>query len=152
MEMELRFVKEIASGFVSEEMPSESRYLDIVVEEMRRQDWSSMASNPEIPLALGADDILQALQSPAIVAVLISVWTNLAAPVLRDALNRRVASREDDLKLSARLKADLSKRKLKDYIALQGRKFQLDQEISDRLAERILDWIERHSDEIEHIT
>lgn len=147
-----RFIKDIAVEHVTAELPTEAGYLDVVIEEMGKLNYTvENERTQDTPLGLGANDILQALQSPTIVAILSSVWLNLVVPLTKDILRERL-KKVKDTSVSDQVVTKLSRRKLRDYIKTQGKKINLSDELSDQLAARILDWLRRHPEDIANLS
>ena len=122
MDLRIQFVHDIASEYVSTEVPLEKEYLDILITEITEEYVEFGEIDRDQLFGLGVDEIVQAMQSPAIVLILSSVWTSLIAPLIKDIASKIAIERLDrSSEVNEQVTKRLSTQKLKEYIDLKVR-------------------------------
>jgi hypothetical protein len=152
MDLREEFILEITGQIITSDLPNEAEYLPVIMEELKRQDFSTLEeTNENIPLGLGLGDIGELLRTPQIIAILSSVWVNIIMPLVKEAIDKSHKSNITNEKHKQLLRK-VSKDKLRKYIAIQGRKLKVEEDLINKLSDHIVDWIKRHPDDINRIS
>ena len=119
--------------------------LDEIIEGMSNQGFSLPDRGVDRSMGLGLDDLFQTLKSPAVIALLSSLWTSIIAPVVKDLIVNTVEKTND-----AKHNTDLTKKKeyskkIQKYIREHGKDAGLTSKSAKKLSEDIVEWLEHHS-------
>lgn len=151
---ERAFVSTVARSFVEQELPGELDVVDVVIEEVLASVEGTglgerSCSGASAPLAFGLSELGQFLQSPAVVAALVSIWTGILAPTASDVLTDLVRRRTTLDQSTELLKRRLHRQELRSYVVKAGVDAGLQDDNARRLATYVVRWLERHPEHLE---
>lgn len=152
MNVEGVFIKTIVQEYISKVHPEENEFLITYLQEVEKRNFNTNLENgKDVPFGFGGSDLLAMFQSPIVIQILAGIWRDILVPLYKRILEKNPSAGEKN-GISEQILKTLSRKKLRDYIRGQAKKKLLNDAEADELAERVVDWLRRHPEEIKHIT
>ncbi len=152
MNIESIFIKGIANEYISETHPEEEEFLTAYLEHAEKFDFNlEFSGSQDIPFGFGGSELLDMFQSPVVIQVLLGVWKDIVVPLVSETFKKKLNATKEKTVAREQLMKALSRKKLRDYIRGQAKKKLLNDDDADELAERIMDWVRRHPEDLEHV-
>lgn len=151
MNVETVFIKTIVQDYISQTHPEEDEFLAAYLQQAEKSNFNvERGMGQDISFGFGGIDLIGMFQSPVVIQILSGIWRDVLTPLSVEILKKRLA-KDEKIEVSEQILKNISRKKLRDYIRGQAQKKLLTDEEANDIAERVMDWLRRHPEDVKLI-